>query len=315
MDLIKDTLVEKLNDIEISYILGPPKVVGTPKLKIRVGFVPRKIGTNSCGSIIIVPGRTEYIEKYAQILEHYTIKGFNCLIIDPRGQGLSDRLGNEYWHGDIDSFENAAIHLDLAIKKYDARLDGPRFILSHSMGGLFVALGMVNGLFGNLAGVIFSAPMWSLAPAAIGRALVYSLCASGLRNRTAPTFNVKWASEDFATNKVTTDKARFARNNALMLLEPRLQLGGPTNGWFYAAFNAFDALSEENLANIKTPCLVLQAGVETLVDNDGQSEIAARFDNCELVIIENGKHELLMERDEVRNNAIQIIDDFIAKNS
>ncbi len=46
---------------------------------------------NPRGSIIMCPGRTEFIEKYFETTADLIQKGFNVLMVDPRGQGLSDR--------------------------------------------------------------------------------------------------------------------------------------------------------------------------------------------------------------------------------
>lgn len=310
-DLVFDPLVEQLKGIEIRYVLGPPKIGENDGLKIRAGFIPKKSRTKEKGSFIISPGRTEYIEKYAETILALNARGFNVLIIDHRGQGLSDRLGKEYWHGDIDDFDNAGIHLGNAIEEFKDKLPKPHFIISHSMGGMIVLNGLIKNYFGEIKAAIFNAPMWSIKPSPLAKQLVFGLCKAGFKGKTAPTLNVKWSPNDFFTNDVSHDKVRFARNNALMLANPRLQLGGPTNAWVKSSYDIFKNFTQENLEKIKIKTLVLQAGKETLVDNEGQEKIAKMLGNAKIVKIENAKHEMLVEIDEIRTKVWQIIDDFL----
>src|SRR5690606_25723093 len=44
------------------------------------------------GTVIIVTGRNEYIEKYFETIRDLSALGLGTLIFDLRGQGLSDRL-------------------------------------------------------------------------------------------------------------------------------------------------------------------------------------------------------------------------------
>ena len=117
MDLVMDPLVAKLNNIEIAYIDGPPNANNGKSVKIRAGFIEKPAEIPLRGSFIIVPGRSEYIEKYAETILELTKRGYNCLCVDPRGQGFSDRIGKEYWYGDIDNYDNSSpvsyTHLDV----------------------------------------------------------------------------------------------------------------------------------------------------------------------------------------------------------
>lgn len=309
-----DPLVAKLKNIEIVYIDGPLNAKNGKQVKIRAGFIEKPADVPFMGSFIIVPGRSEYIEKYAETILELTNRGYNCLCIDPRGQGLSDRIGDEYWYGDIDNYDNSSLHLAEAIKYFDKKLAGKRFVISHSMGGMIVLNGIINGVLGRIDGAIFNTPMWSFPPNIVIRSLIYSFCALGLKGNTTPSFEVKWRPGDYFTNKVTSDKKRYARNNSLMLKEPRLQIGGPTNGWFFEAFRTFRKFNDENLNKVKLPILILQAGKETLVDNIGQTQISKKLPNAILRVFDEGKHELLVESDEIRAEIWYEIDQFLNKN-
>ncbi|MFM2355698.1 MAG: lysophospholipase, partial [Pseudomonadota bacterium] len=55
-------------------------------LRIRVGIWRE----GSRGTVLMFPGRTEYIEKYAHVATAMGKAGYATLIIDWRGQGLAD---------------------------------------------------------------------------------------------------------------------------------------------------------------------------------------------------------------------------------
>ncbi len=44
------------------------------------------------GTVLLFPGRTEYIEKYGRAARDLYQRGFATLTVDWRGQGLADRM-------------------------------------------------------------------------------------------------------------------------------------------------------------------------------------------------------------------------------
>jgi len=59
-------------------------------VRIRVAVWGADVGTR--GTVLLFPGRTEYIEKYGRTAAEFAARGYATLVIDWRGQGLSDRL-------------------------------------------------------------------------------------------------------------------------------------------------------------------------------------------------------------------------------
>ena len=57
------------------------------------------------GTIILQSGRTEFIEKYYEVVTEFIERGFAVAMMDWRGQGLSSRKANNNKIGHIDSFE------------------------------------------------------------------------------------------------------------------------------------------------------------------------------------------------------------------
>lgn len=298
MQLVSDPIVDRLKGLSISRVSGPGNRT------IRIAFIPAnpKGGTWKVvrGSVIISPGRTEYIEKHATTAVDLIARGFNVLIVDQRGQGWSDRLTTNHMAGHMDSFQNAAEHLGLAIEAAGSRLTGPHILLGHSMGG---CIGLEAALMGNLPSVVaaaFSAPMWGLVVPPYARAMSKLLTATGQGEAIAPTTPRVWKPEVFEGNAVTHDPLHFARNNALFLAEPALQIGGPTNGWLHGAFTTMESFTSDRLADLKLPILVVSGEAEAVVDNNAHVRIAGQLPRAVLRTIPGAKHELLHELPHLR---------------
>ena len=59
---------------------------------------------STVGTIILQSGRTEFIEKYFEVIQEFISRGFCIAMFDWRGQGLSDRLIDNPYLGHIEDF-------------------------------------------------------------------------------------------------------------------------------------------------------------------------------------------------------------------
>ena len=101
-------------------------------------------GSGARGLAVVLPGRSECIEKSGRVAGDLTMRGFSVAIIDWRGQGLSDRQ-------DLSAMLN---HPEVVA------VTGPRVMFSHSMGG---CIGLRTLLSEHpFQAAILSAPMWGL---------------------------------------------------------------------------------------------------------------------------------------------------------
>ena len=90
------------SDIALGPNTGQAHWVMTPDGKrIRVGHLSVE---GARGTVLIFPGRTEYIEKYGVVANELARRGMASLAIDWRGQGLADRLIDDPMIGHVDSF-------------------------------------------------------------------------------------------------------------------------------------------------------------------------------------------------------------------
>lgn len=253
------------------------------------------------GSVIVAPGRTEFIEKYFEVLRELQSRGFAVFCIDWRGQGLSGREVDNPQKGHLQSFDDPVNDLSTALRLLAPQLPRPHIGLAHSMGGAILLRAMQTRRV-ELDAAAFSAPMWGIANLGdLGKSFSRFMASVGAGGNFAPGVDKKWKRESFRRNPVTSDKDRHARAQALIAEEPRLALAGPTLGWVAAALEVVGGFQQPGaLAHIRIPVLVASAGGEQLVDNGSHAAVAALLPNATHITIEGSKHEILMERDEFR---------------
>lgn len=264
------------------------------------------------GSVIICPGRTEFIEKYFEVIGELQRRGFAVFAADWRGQGLSDRPLANRQKGHFDSFDDPVNDLASALNILSARLPRPHILLAHSMGGAIGLRAMQTRRI-EVEAAIFSAPMWGIA--GMGKAqkrFVRFMNALGAGKLYAPGVETKWRREtNYRRSAVTQDRERHARNYGLVAEDPRLALAGPTIGWAAAACEAFDGFAQPGaLQHLRMPIVVITAGKEALVDNRQVEAVAASLPKAQLINIPGAKHEIMMELDEHRAEFWRIFDHF-----
>jgi len=253
------------------------------------------------GSIILCPGRTEFIEKYFEVIRELQQRGFAVLCIDWRGQGLSGRETSNALKGHFENFDDPANDLAAAIKGLATKLPRPHIGLCHSMGGAIMLRALQTRRV-ELDGVAFSAPMWGIANLGdFAKRYARFMTAIGAGQNFAPGVEKRWRRESFKRNPVTNDKERHSRGQGLLAEEPRLAIAGPTIGWVKAASDTTESFLQPGaLAHLRLPVLIVSAGQELLVDNKSHEVIGELLPNARRMTIAGAKHEILMERDEVR---------------
>lgn len=273
---------------------------GRGGIKLRALYAPA-LKRPARGSVILCNGRTEFVEKYFEVMRELQTRNFAVFSLDWRGQGLSGRLVRNRAAGHMDSMDDAVADLVQGVKHLGAKLPRPHLLLAHSMGGN-IALRALQKRSIEVDGALFSAPMWGIAglkPAARNFArFMTAIGAGGMIGVGQPG---KWRKEKFKRNPVTHDRERHARAQALVMAEPQLALAGVTYGWVTAAANAIDGFRQAGaLAHLRIPITVLTAAEDELVDNDSHDIVSRLLPQAKHDVIQRSRHEIMMERDEIR---------------
>ncbi len=268
------------------------------------------------GTVLLFPGRSEYIEKYGLVVGELVRRGLNVVVIDWRGQGLSDRDLPGRTIGYVEDFlvYQQDMQTMLALDEVKA-LPGPRVLLSHSMGGCIALRALLNGL--DVRGSIFSAPMWDLYYAPLlrpfAKALIHVGPHIGLGKRRAPgTSEQNYVIEqEFEGNVLTSDEENFARLKRNLIAQPDLSLGGPSLRWLLAADHEMKALSRTLPPDV--PALSLQGDADSIVVQEVVHALTARFNEGEVLLRSHARHELLMETPSHRRACWDKIDAFLMR--
>lgn len=263
------------------------------------------------GSIIFSPGRTEFIEKYLETVADFIDRGFNVLMVDPRGQGLSDRILDDKLKSYIDSFQTYSDDLAFALREFEHGLPKPHIVMGHSMGGTIALQSVISGVI-NPSAVICSAPMLGLfdLDTFITRRIIQALAALGLGTKNLPFQKQRRGLPvPFNINKLTSDKDRYRNWASYFQTTPRLRLGPPTYGWIDAALTSM-AYVNRNASDLNIPCLIVAAGADPIVDPKSNKDFArnakARFN-----VVAGAFHELFLERDIYRDQFFEFFDQFL----
>jgi lysophospholipase len=110
---------------------------------------------------------------------------------------------------------------------------------------------------------------------------------------------------------VTSDEARFARTQKILVEQPDLRLAGATWSWLAAALRSMRWLKKQ-APHITTKLLVIGAGQDRIVLTPQTRAFTARLPNARYLEIAGAGHELLMEQDAMRAQWWQAVDAFLA---
>lgn len=248
------------------------------------------------GTVFLLPGRTEYIEKYGPAAFDLAQRGYAMIAVDWRGQGIADRLVEDRAKGHVDRFLDYQLDFDAVLEAVE-QLDLPRpwFFLGHSMGG---AIGL-RRLMGPhpFAGAAFSAPMWGirmpLPP--LSRSLAQALGRAGFEESYAPstkpvTYVLRTA---FTENRLTTDPAMWAFMIDQVAAEPDLAIAGPTIRWLTESLRECAALAALPAPDL--PCYCALGGLEKIVETGSVHRRMANWPKGRLEVIAGAEHEIMME--------------------
>ncbi|WP_068112406.1 alpha/beta fold hydrolase [Tropicimonas marinistellae] len=253
---------------------------------------------NALGTVLLFPGRTEFLEKYGPAATELQARGFACASIDWRGQGLSDRLLDDPATGHVAAF--ADYQIDVAALLDFAQVEGlpaPYFLLAHSMGGAIGLRALHDAL--PVAAAAFSAPMWDVALPANSRPLVHMIALTartfGQGNRYMPsTDSTSYVREaPFANNTLTTDPEMFAWMQRQLAAAPGFALGGPSIDWLDDALREGRVLTRMKPPDL--PCLTWMGSNERIVGKEAIRRLMGRWPGGVLTEVPGAEHELMME--------------------
>ena len=272
------------------------------------------------GTVIILNGRNECIEKYFETVRDLNRRGFMVATFDWRGQGGSDRLIDDPHKGYVKDFDDYVADLDQFFTEVvlpDCR--GPYFILGHSTGAL-AALLAAPRLVNRVQRMVLCAPLIELADQTLAQSTIKLLSGAlrfaGFGRRYMVGSSKPRETQPFIGNKLTSDPERYRRNSRLYEEHPLLGLGGPTVTWVNAACRAMsDVVRPEFVSKIQVPALIIAAGSDRVVSTPAIENFVRGLRSGALVTIDGASHEILQEADTFREQLFAAFDAFIPGSS
>lgn len=268
------------------------------------------------GTVVLVQGRSEFIEKYYEVIAELLQRGLSVVTFDWRGQGLSARIVDDPLKSHIADFSEYDADMEAVMSRI-VRVHGtrPYHALAHSMGGN-VLLRYLRDFPHEFERAVMTAPMLAVrtGPFPEWTARVMAIVCRFTGAREAYVFG--GTSQDpfnqpFEGNNITKDRRRYERMKSFLKVAPQLALGAPTFGWLEAAFRSMNLVaSEEFAAGIETPMLLVGAAQDQLVVPGADFNLVRRVKRGMYVLL-NAEHEILMERDEIRRTFWACFDPFL----
>lgn len=268
------------------------------------------------GTVLILQGRAEFIEKYFETIADLRRRGFAVAAFDWRGQGGSVRELSNARKGHVDDFSSYELDLEATMTHVVAEHCPPPFYgLAHSMGAAILFHALRNGQTG-FERVVALAPMVRIAfvkAPRLARVFAEVLDGFGFGGSFIPGgCETSISTKPFPGNRLCTDPVRYARNALVATTAPHLAIGDPTIAWTDAAFRCMAEFEDPRLAAaIQTPALVVAAGDDPVVSTRMVERFAARLKSGRAIIVPGARHEILMERTPIRELFWAAFDAFI----
>jgi lysophospholipase len=275
--------------------------------------------------VLILMGRAEFREKYFETIRDLLARDLAVFIMDWHGQGSSGRyLSNthkDHSRGfDLHVADLNAFIRDVVTSSLEKLGHGgtPLVMLSHSMGG-HIGLRYLLTLQQSFVGAVMASPMMGIhgltdKPAWLLETMMVGLTPFSTIYAPVPwhgDWNEKQAAPPGA-GPLSSDPLRDSVLRSWYRANPHLQLGGPTWGWVNHALQSCAVVNDDQLLKqVNVPTLFITAAEEQVVDNAATLQVAAKIPGARQVEIAGARHEILMERDDMRNLGFEYFDKFL----
>lgn len=284
-------------------------------------YFEKYISGDAKGNVVISHGYTESLEKFHEVIYYLINNGYNVFGIEHRGHGRSGSLGvadktqiyvkdfNQYIK-DLKAFMDEIVVPNSQDKKI--------FLFAHSMGG-GIGTKFLEDYPEYFDAAVLNAPMLEVdtgnVPSFIAKIIVKVSVALGMDGNyvigKGPYVGGDYDVENIGTSSVN----RYDYVHNIVTSNEIFQKGDCANRWLNEAFKATEqTVKEENSAKVKIPVILFQAGQDTYVRPGGQNKFAEGAENCKLIRLENARHEMYMERDEIQKPYFDEIFNFYSEN-
>ena len=260
-------------------------------------------------NIVISPGQSEPMKKYLELV--HDLPNANFYLIDHQGQGESERLLKDKQKCHVEKFQDFVNDFSQWMETVVIpETRGEKlYLIAHSMGGAISTLFMDThpDTFDKVA---FSAPMYDIYtkpyPGAVARVIAKTLMLAGQGNSYAPGKGPYKPEEDVVGKNVFSHSSDRIEMNKFLFVDQNLGVGGVTVRWVNSAFKGTKDIQFVG-QKLSMPILLMQAALDQTVKPEKQVQFCQFASHCTLVRMEGAFHEILQEKDEIRDHAFSLI--------
>lgn len=268
-------------------------------------------------TILILTGKSEFIEKYFHLAKFWHAKGYSVYLLDWRYQGLSSRDPDNYQKTGIQDFSCMVTDLCLFFQKViKPTQEGITLAYAHSMGAHILLRALVEKKL-SFDGAILTSPLVQMNfnpfPEWFVELLINFAKWRGKVSDYALTQG-SYTPQSFSSQKLTSDPASYKALVDFTSQNPQLQMGGATYAWIDAALKSCQRLEEE-LYPLEIPVLLLSPKEDQVVKISGAYQLIHQLHltSDEFAFFEGAKHELHSETKKIFKEVLKTIDDWLLR--
>ncbi|MBR2942254.1 MAG: alpha/beta hydrolase [Clostridia bacterium] len=269
-------------------------------------------------ALVIVHGYTECAEKYRELCWYFVSAGYSVFVYDQRGHGSSVREVEDLSVTHVERFDQYVDDLVQLMETVVRKRMGnaPVFLYGHSMGGA-VAARMLMEKPDWFAGAVLNAPMIKCVtgglPSGAAELFVRLMGLLGKGKERAVVGKPFDPERETFEGSHSTGRARFDYFQKKRVETPHYQNCSPTNSWLREGIAVTRTLLKaENAAKIRTPVLLVQAGLDSIVCLPEQERFVSLVEGARLLRFDEAKHEIYMAHDALLEKYMQAILSFFA---
>lgn len=267
---------------------------------------------NSHATIIIIHGLSEFYKKYYEMTWYFINMGYNVLLYDQRGHGLSQRDGESQGFIHVSHFDDYVKDLDGMVQKVARVLcpDIPVYLFAHSMGGAVAGLYLAEYPDG-VSRAILSSPM--LCPTAANVPVpIVKMKVLSCKRKDGWKGRFEYGSDFNPDVKLEQSSdisyARFRHNLDYRIGNSLYQTSAMTNRWMWEAMRVQQRLlSSKVTKNIHADVLLLNAGKDTVVRSRPQLIFARKVPTCTYYSFVESKHSIYTASDNILEEYYRMI--------
>jgi len=268
-------------------------------------------------AVVIVHGYTECAEKYRELCWYFVSAGYSVFVYDQRGHGKSLREVEDLSVTHVERFdqyvEDLALLMETVVRPRMG--DAPVMLYGHSMGGA-VAARMLMEHPDAFSRAVLNAPMIKCVtggmPASAADAIVGLECLLGRGKKRAIVGKPFDPERETFERSHATSRPRFDYFQQKRIAQPQYHNCSPTNRWLHEAIGVTRTLLDPaNAAKIKTPLLLVQAGLDSIVCLPEQDAFVRQVPGAKLVRLDDAKHEIYCGHDDVLRRYLEVVLSFL----